>query len=68
MKLVNKCIENDIELVMCQEYYTLKTCTQYGNIKYNIGRNKIYKCEKCNIIIDRDISAARNIMLRNNNF
>jgi putative transposase len=68
MKLVNKCIENDIEFVMCQEYYTSKTCTRCGNIKHDLGCNKIYKCEKCNIIIDRDISAARNIMLRNNNF
>ena len=47
----------------CNEAYTSKTCTKCGNI-YNIGSSKTYSCKKCNIVIDRDINASRNIFLK----
>lgn len=65
-KLKQKCNEMNCELVIKPEYYTSKTCTKCGNIKYNLGGNKIYCCDKCGMIIERDFNGARNIMLRNN--
>jgi putative transposase len=68
IKLANKCKEKDILLEIREEYYTSKTCTCCGYIKSNLGSNRTFECDKCNLIIDRDISAARNIMLRNTNW
>ena len=64
-KLKNKCKENDIELVIRPEYYTSKTCGNCGNIKHDLKNENTYKCLNCNIVIDRDMNGARNIMLRN---
>jgi putative transposase len=45
------------------EAYTSKTCTNCGNI-YDIGTSKIYSCQRCGIVIDRDVNASRNIFLK----
>ncbi len=66
-KLKNRCNEYDIDLVIRPEYYTSKTCTKCGCIKHDLKlTDRIYKCTSCGIKIDRDINAARNILLRNN--
>lgn len=66
-KLEKKCKELDVELIIRPEYYTSKTCTKCGHIKHDLKlSDRTYKCEKCKLVIDRDINAARNIMLRNN--
>jgi putative transposase len=52
------------ELYIVTEEYTSKTCTNCGNIKSDLKSNKIYKCEKCKLEIDRDINGARNIILK----
>ena len=64
-KLKNRCKEYDIELAIRPEYYTSKTCTRCGNIKKDLKNADIYKCNICNLHIDRDTNGARNIMLRN---
>ncbi len=43
------------------EYMTSKTCSNCNNINYDLGSSKVYNCNSCKIIIDRDINAARNI-------
>lgn len=43
------------------EYMTSKTCHSCKNIKTDLGSSKIYKCENCNIILDRDVNASINI-------
>ena len=43
------------------EYMTSKTCHNCKNIHKELGANKVYKCEKCKIEIDRDINASINI-------
>ena len=64
-KLKTRCIEYDIELVIRPEYYTSKTCTKCGNIKYDLKNADIYNCKECGLKIDRDTNGARNILLRN---
>ena len=44
--------------------HTSKTCGKCGNLHANLGSNKCFKCPKCEMKMDRDINAARNIMLK----
>ena len=52
------------KVVVCDEAYTSKTCGQCGSIHTTLGGSKTFKCKSCAYVGDRDISAARNILLR----
>lgn len=60
-RLQYKCKERGVEYREVNEYRTSKTCSCCGNIKENLGGNKIYECEKCKVVLQRDINGARNI-------
>jgi len=66
MKLEYKSKVYSNNVVMVDERYTSKMCSHCGNIKEDLGGNKKYECEKCKIVIDRDINSARNILIKNN--
>jgi len=52
------------KLIVCvNEAYTSQTCSYCGNL-YNHGCSKIYSCVNCNKNIDRDINAAKNILMK----
>ena len=63
-KLKVKCIEYNRVLIICTEEYTSKTCGKCGIINKTLGGKKIFKCETCNLVIDRDVNGARNILLK----
>lgn len=63
-KLKYKCEIRQKTLIMCKENYTTKTCGKCGVINEKVGSNKTFKCD-CGLILDRDINAARNILLKN---
>ena len=44
--------------------FTSKTCGICGNIWSKLGGKKVYSCEKCGLVCDRDINGARNVMIR----
>ena len=46
------------------EAYTSKCCSQCGTCKNDLGSNKIYKCNNCGLVIDRDINGAKNIFIK----
>ena len=46
------------------EDFTSKTCSSCGNLKDDLGSNKIYSCSSCSSVFDRDFNAAKNIMLK----
>jgi len=54
------------KVIIIDEAYTSKTCTNCGRINWKLGGNKVFKCnnKKCNIVLDRDIVGARNIIIR----
>jgi putative transposase len=62
--LKTKAKERGCQVILVSEHYTSKTCGGCGNLKQNLGSNKIYVCKKCNAILDRDVNGARNVMLR----
>lgn len=62
-RMISKCIERRCLFESITEEYTSKTCGKCGKIN-NIGSNKIYTCSSCNLIIDRDVNGARNILLK----
>lgn len=65
-KLIIKGRETNCMIDVRPEYYTSKTCTKCGNLKYDLKlSDRIYNCNKCGLKIDRDYAAARNIILRN---
>jgi len=57
-----KCEEYNRKLVLVNESYTSCTCGVCGTI--NRTKDEIYKCGKCGLVIDRDISGSRNILLK----
>ena len=64
-RLKSKCEEYNIKYVEVDESYTSKVCSKCGFYKNDLGSNKRYNCNKCNINIDRDYNACRNILIKN---
>ena len=63
-RLDYKCKLRKVGLKVIDESYTSKTCTKCGFLKNDLGDSKIFKCNLCNTIIDRDYGGARNIFLK----
>lgn len=59
-----KCEWNGIEFKQADRFYpSSKTCSCCGHIKKNLKlKDRIYTCDECGFIIDRDINAAINLM------
>ena len=63
IKLIEKCKEHNIELRMVDKFFSSsKTCSCCGNIKKDLKLNdRIYKCCKCGLELDRDFNASVNL-------
>jgi IS605 OrfB family transposase len=61
MKLISMAKKYNANVVEVSEYLTSKTCCVCGNIKDDLGSSKTYNCDRCRIILDRDINSAVNI-------
>ena len=53
-----------VQVVICTEEYTSKTCGSCGYIHKKLGGSKEFCCPQCKTNLDRDINGARNILLR----
>ena len=63
-RLVSKCKERKIFLQVIDESYTSKTCCNCGSLHNNLGKSKVFKCPRCEIIIDRDMNGAVNMFIK----
>ena len=46
------------------EAYTSQTCEECGFLNKKLGKKKVFCCPKCSYTTDRDLHAAKNILLR----
>ena len=58
----------DRDVYLVDESYTSKTCGVCGKINNKLGGSKTFHCGKCNLTIDQDMHAARNILIKNMGF
>ena len=58
-----KCEWRGIEFVQANRFYpSSKTCSCCGNIKRDLKlKDRVYKCDVCGLVIDRDYNAAINL-------
>jgi len=54
---------NNIGVVFAGRFFpSSKTCPCYGNVKKDLKlSDRVYKCEKCGLVIDRDFNASINL-------
>ena len=50
-------------VLLTTEEYTTQTCTRCGTLN-KVGGAEVYRCSDCRLHIDRDVNAARNILMR----
>ena len=48
---------------ICTEEYTSKTCGRCGELN-DVKALDVYSCNKCKLVIDRDVNGARNIYIK----
>jgi putative transposase len=63
-KLLFKAKMRGRNVILCKEHYTSKCCGKCGILNEKLGSKKIFECANCNLVMDRDIHAARNILIR----
>lgn len=58
-----KCKFNGIEFIQVDRFYpSSKTCSCCGNVKKDLKlKDRVYVCEKCGLVIDRDKNASINL-------
>ena len=58
-----KCKFNNIKFIQADRYYpSSKTCNCCGNIKKDLKlKDRVYVCDKCGLVIDRDKNASINL-------
>ena len=63
LQLEKKCKIYGIELRIANRFYaSSKTCSKCGNVKKDLKlSDRIYECEKCGQVIDRDYNASLNL-------
>lgn len=64
-KLLYKANARGRTVILCKEHYTSKCCGKCGTLNQKLGSSKIFHCSNCDLTMDRDIHAARNILIRN---
>ena len=66
---INRLLFKSREYPKCHVYevneaFTSKTCSSCGYQKNDLYNNNVYNCNRCHLVISRDINASKNIMLR----
>lgn len=62
MRLANKCKENNKKLLIVNEAYTSKACSNCDKLNLTLGKSKEFNCNFCKKRFDRDENASYNIL------
>ena len=62
-RILNK--KTDTKVFICDEKYTSKVCSNCGHLNQNIGGEREFICENCEIKILRDPNSGKNITTKN---
>lgn len=67
-QLAYKCQWYGSELVVADRWFpSSKTCSRCGTVKSELGlKERTYRCERCGLVLDRDLNAAINLAGRAN--
>lgn len=60
-RLKYKCNSKGINFKEVNESYTSKTCSRCACIKEKLGPVKVFQCNNCNLVVDRDVNGCRGI-------
>lgn len=63
-RLEYKCQLNKVKYAVIDERFTSKMCSVCGHIKENLGGSKIFDCESCHNVLDRDVNGCRGIFIK----
>ena len=58
-RIKSKCVEKGVRYKMINEEFTTQCCGRCGNQKKDVGAEKIYRCDKCDYEVPRDIHSSR---------
>ena len=61
--LQHKAAQHGSLLILVTEQYTTKTCSRCGHMR-DVGGAEVYHCTHCGLVVDRDINASFNILLK----
>ena len=60
--LIEKANKYDVTIIKADRFYaSTKKCSCCGNIKIMKIQDRVYKCDYCNLVIDRDLNSAINL-------
>ena len=60
--LADRIRKYDIKLIIANKYYpSTKKCSCCGNVKKMEIQDRVYVCDYCNLIINRDLNSAINL-------
>lgn len=60
--LKHRSLGENCHVVVQNEDWTSKTCGKCGKRNHKLGKNKIFRCDRCFYQTNRDINGARNIL------
>jgi putative transposase len=63
-KLKYKCESKMTDLRHINESYTSKLCSECRFYNFKLKKSKVFKCQICDLHLDRDVNSAKNIMLK----
>jgi putative transposase len=62
MLLLDRIRKHGTNIVIVDKYYpSTKMCNRCGHIKEMKIQDRVYKCDCCGLVIDRDLNAAINL-------
>jgi transposase len=62
LRLIAKAKQYVCNVKVIDEFRTSKTCSRCGEVKDDLKTAKVFKCDHCGYVIDRDYNGATNIM------